>query len=41
MNKIRKAFVKTIPVMAGYLVLGLGFGIVLQNHGYGVFMRLL
>lgn len=37
MNKIRKDFIKTIPVMAGYLVLGLGFGIVLQNHGYGVF----
>lgn len=36
MNKIRKDFIKTIPVMAGYLVLGLGFGIVLQNHGYGV-----
>lgn len=41
MNKIRKAFVKTIPVMAGYLVLGLGFGIVLQNHGYGVFYALM
>ena len=41
MNKIRKAFVKTIPVMAGYLVLGLGFGIVLQNHGYGVFYALI
>ncbi len=36
MNRIRKNFVKTIPVMAGYIVLGLGFGIVLQNHGYGV-----
>lgn len=36
MKRFRKNFVKTIPVMAGYLVLGIGFGIVLQNHGYGV-----
>lgn len=34
MNKMRNAFIKTIPVMAGYLVLGLGFGIVPENHGY-------
>lgn len=33
---IRKAFYKTVPVMAGYLVLGIGFGILLHNAGYGI-----
>ena len=33
---IRSAFYKSIPVMAGYLVLGIGFGILLRNAGYGV-----
>ena len=32
----RKAFVKTLPVMAGYVVLGIGFGILLRNAGFGV-----
>lgn len=35
-NVIRQAFVKSIPVMAGYLVLGFGFGILMQDAGYGV-----
>ena len=34
--EIRQAFVKTLPVMAGYIVLGIGFGILLRNAGYGV-----
>lgn len=36
MNKkaIRAAFPLTVPVMAGYLVLGMGFGILLQSKGY-------
>ena len=29
------AFPKTLPVMAGYLFLGLGFGVVLSQAGYG------
>ena len=33
---IRQAFYKSVPVMAGYLVLGMGFGILLRNAGYGV-----
>ena len=33
---IKQAFYKTIPVMAGYIVLGIGFGILLRNAGYGV-----
>ena len=32
---IKKAFLSTLPVMAGYLVLGTGFGILLQSKGYG------
>lgn len=37
---IKKAFVKTIPVMAGYLVLGIGFGILLRDAGYGTLWAL-
>ena len=33
---VRKAFMKSLPVMAGYIVLGIGFGILLRNAGYGV-----
>ena len=33
---IKLALIKTIPVMAGYLVLGTGFGILMYNAGYGV-----
>ncbi len=33
---LKRAFIKSIPVMAGYIVLGIGFGIVLRNAGYGV-----
>lgn len=33
---VRKAFYKSFPVMAGYIVLGIGFGILLRNAGYGV-----
>ena len=33
---IRQAFVQSIPVMAGYIVLGIGFGILLRGVGYGV-----
>ena len=32
----RKAFYKSVPVMAGYIVLGIGFGILMRNAGYGV-----
>ena len=33
---IKQAFVQSIPVMAGYVVLGIGFGILLRGAGYGV-----
>lgn len=32
---------KTMPVMAGYIVLGIGFGLLLKVSGYGVFWSLL
>ncbi len=42
---VRSAFRDTLPVMAGYLFLGFGFGILLLQSGYGVwwafFMSLL
>ncbi len=33
---LRSAFIATLPVMTGYLVLGFGFGIVLRSAGYGI-----
>ena len=33
---LRRAFVVTLPVMAGYVVLGTGFGILFQSKGYGI-----
>ena len=38
MNKkhLQKAFIDTIPVLSGYIVLGIGFGLVLNAKGYGV-----
>lgn len=37
----KKAFIDTIPVMSGYIVLGIGFGILLSTKGYGVLWGLL
>jgi len=34
-NAVRRAFLDTLPVMAGYVFLGFGFGILLQQSGYG------
>ena len=38
MNKqtLRTAFLDTIPVLTGYLFLGIGFGIVLYESGFGI-----
>ena len=33
-HTIREAFVDTTPVLAGYVVLGMGFGILLSSKGY-------
>lgn len=37
---VKQAFYKSLPVMAGYLILGIGFGIMLQDAGYGVLWAL-
>ena len=36
MQTIKQAFYKSIPVMAGYVFLGIGFGILIRNAGYGL-----
>jgi len=36
MRDMKKAFLDTIPVLTGYVVLGIGFGIILETRGYGV-----
>ena len=33
---LKAAFLNTIPVMTGYLFLGIGFGIILQQSGFGL-----
>lgn len=36
-NKIiKRAFLASIPVLAGYVFLGIGFGIILESKGYGL-----
>lgn len=40
-NDVKKAFLASIPVMAGYIVLGIGFGIILKTKGYGVIWAVL
>ena len=37
---IKYAFKRSLPVMAGYLVLGMGFGILLETKGYGIWWAL-
>ena len=42
MKKVfKRAFLATVPVMTGYLVLGFGFGIVLKSNGYGILLAFL
>ena len=35
-NTVRSAFIATVPVLTGYIVLGFGFGLVLKSAGYGI-----
>lgn len=37
---VKKALKDTIPVFSGYMVLGMGFGILMQSKGYGVLWTL-
>lgn len=39
-SAIRTAFLDTIPVMTGYIFLGFGFGILLNESGYGILWAL-
>ena len=40
-NLIKTAFIKSLPVMAGYVVLAIGFGILMKEAGYGLFWTFL
>ena len=35
---IKQAFLSTLPVMAGYIVLGFGFGIILKTNGHSILL---
>lgn len=37
---IKKALKDTVPVLSGYMVLGIGFGILMQTKGFGVLWTL-
>lgn len=37
---LKTAFLSTLPVMTGYLVLGFGFGIILKAVGYMVLVQM-
>lgn len=39
-QELKKALRDTVPVFSGYLVLGMGFGILMQTKGYGVLWTL-
>ena len=41
MEALQYAFPKTVPVMAGYLVLGAAFGILMRVNGFGIVWALL
>lgn len=34
MKELKKAFIKTIPILCGYLFLGIAFGVLLQQAGF-------
>ncbi len=38
---VKAAFIKSLPVFAGYIVLGIGFGVMLGKAGYGLIWALL
>ncbi len=42
MNKsfLKTVLIKTLPVMTGYIALGIGFGILLESKGYGILWSL-
>lgn len=40
-DKIKQALIKTIPIMAGYIFLGMAFGMLAQNHGIPMWIGIL
>lgn len=36
LKELKKALLATLPVLTGYLVLGIGFGVLMGNNGYGL-----
>lgn len=38
--ELKRAFLHTVPVLTGYIVLGMGFGVLLRSHGLGVLWAL-
>ena len=36
MKSLFKTVIKTLPVMTGYIALGIGFGILFSSKGYGI-----
>ena len=41
LTNLKKAFILTIPVLLGYIFLGIAFGILVVSSGYNVFFTLL
>lgn len=39
--ELKEIFLSTVPVLSGYMVLGIGFGVLLRAKGYGVLWALL
>lgn len=32
----KRAFKATIPVLTGYIVLGIGYGVIMESKGFGI-----
>lgn len=41
MKILKRAFIETLPVMTGYLILGAGFGILMSSNGYSPIFSIL
>lgn len=39
-SDLKQAAINTIPVLSGYVVLGIGFGVILKSKGYGILWAL-
>ena len=37
-RELKTAFLATVPVLAGYMVLGIGFGVIFASHGSGTLL---